>query len=287
MSSLKYKFITLNDRDYPKLLKEIFDPPKKLYFLGDLKISALPCLAVVGSRKINSYGQRVTEFFTADIARNNICIVSGLALGTDAIAHQAALNVNGKTIAVLGSGIDDITPKTNQGLAKKIINSGGLILSEFPPETPAYPGNFPQRNRIISGLSLGTLITGAGERSGTLITAKYALEQGRDVFAVPGEIFNPLSYGTNDLIAQGAKPVHHPSEILEIFNITPILQQKIIINLNDTEKIIFDCIDSTPMHVDKISQLARLDISTINSTLAVLEMKGLVKNLGQQIYSRP
>ena len=279
--------ITLNDKSYPKLLKEIYAAPPLLYCFGKLDLDNDFPLAVVGTRKITTYGKQVTETIAGQLAAAGITIISGLALGIDACAHQAAVDNGGKTIAVLGSSLDDIFPATNRRLAKNIIDAGGAIISEFPLGTRAFKSNFPRRNRIISGLSLGTLVTEAGIKSGALITARYALEQNREVFAVPGNIFNPLCAGPNYLIKEGAKSVSTAADVLETLNLKQARtyqQLKIVMPENETEKIILEILSAEPLHVDKLSQLAKLDISVINSAIAVMEMKGMIKNLGGQVY---
>jgi DNA processing protein len=205
------KVLTIKDKTYPKLLKEIYAPPALLYIQGKL---SEPCLGIVGSRELSPYGFKTAPKLSFELARKGLTIVSGLAKGIDTLAHQSALKARGKTIAVLGSGLDIIYPKDNQKLSKEIIQTGAVI-SEFPLGTPPKRQNFPQRNRIVSGLSRGVLIIEAGERSGSLITARQALEQNRDVFAVPGPINSLTSAGTNGLIKLGAKPVTEVNDILE------------------------------------------------------------------------
>lgn len=210
--------ITIQDKNYPKLLKEIYDPPAILYTRGKLKPTD-KCIGVVGTRKLSDYGSRIANLITRDLAESGLTIVSGLAKGIDTIAHQTALKTNQRTIAVLGSGIDQtsIYPFVNQGLAEKIIQNGAVI-SEFPIGTKPLAQNFPQRNRIVSGLSLGILVIEAPEKSGALITARNALEQNREVFAIPGSIFSQNSLGPNQLIKMGAKLVSQTEDILEELN---------------------------------------------------------------------
>jgi DNA processing protein len=281
------KIVTIFDKQYPKLLKEIYAPPPLLYYLGDFDINQDFLLAVVGTRKMSAYGEQITQQLVSELTRCGLNIVSGLALGIDACAHQAALANRGKTTAVLGSGLDQIYPATNRRLSQKIIENHGLIISEFPLGTIPFKSNFPQRNRIISGLSLGTLIIEAGIKSGALITAKYALEQNREVFAVPGNINHTLAAGPNQLIKMGAKMVTQASDILETLNLeqAQIFQttQKII-PATETEKTLFKFLSDEPLHVDKLANLARLNISVTNATWTIMEMKGLIKNLGQQNY---
>ncbi|MFA6322742.1 MAG: DNA-processing protein DprA [Candidatus Buchananbacteria bacterium] len=281
------KIIKITDMSYPRLLKEIYSPPPLIYFLGELDLKNDFTLAVVGTRKITSYGRQITETLVGQLAQAGLTIVSGLALGIDACAHQTTLDHQGKTIAVLGSGLNQIYPAANRGLAKKIIEAGGAVISDFPLGTLPYKSNFPLRNRIIAGLSLGTLVMEAGIKSGALITARYALEQNREVFAVPGNIFAANAIGPNELIKSGAKIVIEPRDVLETLNLEDAKNFKEIKNViadNETEKIILEILEQEPIHVDKLAQSAKLNISLVNSCLALMEMKGLVKNLGGQIY---
>ena len=287
IEKLNIKIVTILDEAYPKALKQAYGCPPLLYYFGNLDLNNDYCLAVVGTRKITPYGQRVTQDLVKELAGTGITIVSGLALGVDACAHQTTLDSNGKTIAVLGSGLDQIYPSANRQLAQKIIESGGAVISEFPLGTPPYKSNFPLRNRIISGLSLGTLITEAGIKSGALITGQFALEQNREVFAVPGNIYSLTSAGPNQLIKLGAKMVIQASDILETLNIKSAAsakQIKEIIPENETEKMLLEHLNAEPLHVDKLVQCTKLNISLVNSTLSVLEMKGIIKNLGGQTY---
>mgnify|MGYP003300428085 CR=1 FL=1 len=209
--------ILIQSEEYPKQLKNIYDPPVKLYVLGNKQLLSQKGIAIVGTRKASEYGKKVALQFSKDLSQKGINIISGLALGIDTYAHLGTLQQNsiGKTIAVLGSGLDNLYPKQNIELAKKIIKSGGCLISEYPIGTKPERQNFPQRNRIISGLSKGVLVVEANEKSGALITTDFALEQGRDVFAVPGSVFSHISVGTNNLIKQGAKLVSKCEEILE------------------------------------------------------------------------
>jgi len=278
--------VTILDETYPGLLKEIYSPPPLLYCLGRLDLNGDFPLAVVGSRKISDYGKAVTEQIVNELAGSGLTIVSGMAIGVDAVAHQTALKAGGKTVAVLGSGINQIYPATNRNLARQIIESGGAIISEFPLGTPPYKSNFPQRNRIISGLSLGVLVTEATEDSGALITTKYALDQNREIFAVPGDIFRLSAGGPNKLIKLGAKAVTSADEILETLNLQQAKNFKAaqaVAPAAENEKKLLVLMDS-PIHVDNLARKSRLDISIINSTLAIMEMKGLIKNLGGQLY---
>ncbi|NCQ16202.1 DNA-protecting protein DprA [Candidatus Falkowbacteria bacterium] len=285
----KIKVLTIDDPAYPKLLKQIYAPPFILYYQGQIEAFSGFLLAVVGTRKFSSYGRQVTEKLVRELAFNNLTIVSGLALGIDALAHSIALEAGGKAIAVLGSGLDrqNIYPAQNRYLADKIINSDGLVMSEYPIGTLPLKHHFPQRNRLISGLSSATLVIEAGEKSGALITAMHALEQNREVFAVPGSIYSPVSEGANRLIKMGAKPVTRAQDIIENLNLMDAanyIENKKIIPESPEEELIFKQLSYEPVHVDELVNLTKLDTSIINSTLTLMEMKGIVKNLGGMNY---
>ena len=214
---MEIKEIYINSGDYLERLRNIYDPPKKLYVLGNFKILKEKAIAIVGSRKATEYGKKVAFQISQELTKENINIVSGLAIGIDTYAHLGAISIQNQasTIAVLGSGIDEMYPKENTELARKIIQTGGCIVSEYPLGTKPNKINFPQRNRIISGLTEGVVVVEASEKSGSLITAEFGIEQGKEIFAVPGNIDNPLSKGTNQLIMDGAKMVLSSKEILE------------------------------------------------------------------------
>lgn len=277
--------INPNDKNYPRLLKEIYDPPKELFFLGEIKAEENLPLAIVGTRKVSNYGKQVTIELGRSLARAGFTIVSGLALGVDGLAHQAAIDVKARTIAVLGCGLDKIYPPNHKKLAEKIITQGGLIISEYPPGTPPIKHHFPTRNRIIAGLSLGVLVIEAPETSGALITARYALEQNREVFAVPGNIFNQNSIGTNQLIKLGAKLVTKPEDIFETFNLDlPKKQKKEIKPANKEEEAILKVLSDEPISIDEIVKQSGLNTSIVSSTLIMMEISGKVKNLGGGQY---
>ncbi len=283
------KVVTIKDENYPSLLKEIWNPPALLYYKGTLEKEEKFSIAIVGTRKITNYGKQVTEDLVRELALNGITIVSGMALGIDTVAHQTALASGAKTIAVLGSGIDtaSIYPSQNRYLASKIAENGGAIISEYPIGTLAMPQYFPHRNRIISGLSLGTLVVEAAEESGALITAKYALDQNREVFAVPGSIYSPASIGPNNLIKMGAKPVTKATDILETLNLTQVtnfIQSQKIVPESQEEAKLLQFLSFEPVHIDKLIALSGLDVQKTNSTLTIMEMKGKVKNLGGMNY---
>jgi DNA processing protein len=266
----------------PDRLKHIPDPPQQLFTQGSPLEELLkkPCVTVVGSRKITPYGREVTERLVTGLARAGVVIISGLALGVDAIAHRAALDVNGSTIAVLPTSLDNIHPATNYQLALRIAEQGGTLVSEYPAGAPVRKWNFIQRNRIVSGLSDALLITEAGEKSGTLHTANFALEQGRDVFAVPGNITSPASAGTNSLIKSGAAPVTHPDDILLALGIRPTSRRATNFGNNPEEQLILDLLSSGAATPDGLCVQSRLSIQTLNQTLTMLEIEGKVRANG-------
>lgn len=281
--------ITISDKNYPKLLKEIYAPPALLYIRGKFEPNDEFSLGIVGTRKLSLYGQQITPLITADLAQTGLTIISGLAKGIDTLAHQAALEVNGRTVAVLGSGLDkaSIYPFANQRLAEEISQQGAVI-SEFPIGTQPLAQHFPQRNRIISGLSLGILVIEATEKSGALITARDALEQNRDVFAIPGPILAQNSWGPNNLIKMGAKLVSQANDILEELNLALLTQpdkrDKKILPGNPEEALILKQLSDEPIHIDKIIIQTKLPTAVINSTLTLMQMKGKVRNLGGNNY---
>jgi DNA processing protein len=281
--------VTFQDDNYPALLKQIPDSPYLLYMKGNLDCLKLPMIAVVGSRKLTEYGNRATRTFARDLANRGICVVSGLAFGIDASAHRGALEAKGKTIAVVGNSLDaaSIYPRTNFQLAEEIIESGGLLISEFPIQTQAANWTFPARNRIMAGMSLGTLVVEAAEKSGSLITANLALDYNREVFAVPGPIFSPQSAGTNLLIKSGAKLVACAADVMSELKIEQSVEpvaQKIDFELAEEEKNILSVLSHEGCYIDRITKLTKLETATIASNLAMLEIKGLVKNIGGQQY---
>lgn len=281
--------ITLKDKDYPALLKEIYNPPALLYVRGNIKNQNGFYLAVVGTRKPSSYGRQVTFQLIGLLAQTKITIVSGLALGIDALAHQASLDFGAPTIAVLGGGCDNysIYPRTNFGLAQKILERGGGLLSEYPPGTRPLPQNFPQRNRIISGLTLGTLVIEAGEKSGTSITARAALEQNREVFAVPGSIYSLNSRGTNNLIKMGAKLVSCVQDILDELNLDLIIKpnkKEKISPATQEEAVLLKYLSGEPIHIDELIQKTKLPSAQISPILTMMEMQGKVRNVGVGNY---
>jgi DNA processing protein len=298
--------LILDDGSYPALLREIADPPITLYVKGDWQACfEQPCVAVIGSRMCSTYGENASEMLARDLASRGICIVSGLARGIDAAAHKAAIRCGGKTIAVLGTGIDNVYPRENTRLVKEILESGGAVASQFPLGTPPLKDNFPYRNRIISGLSLGVLIIEASERSGSLITARLATEQNREVMAVPGNITSGNSYGTNYLIKAGAKLVQQwqdvvaelPSEIAAAIlppkleasgNHNASNQQELIpADLSDHERKIWPLLPvDESIHIDILLEESRLSFGDLNSALVGLDIRDLIRVLPGKNYAR-
>lgn len=282
----KISLTTILDDGYPKLLREISDPPFLIYSKGDLGVAGLSCFAVVGTRTLSDYGKMVTPQLTSDVARAGFAIVSGLAEGIDTLAHRACLEQGQKTIAVLGSGIDErsLFPQRNLALARKIIENGGVLISEYAPGTHGSRFTFPQRNRIISGLSKGVLIIEADMISGALITARSALEQNRDVFAVPGNIFSKTSQGTNEIIKNGAKAVTCSADILSDYGIEIEKIEKRIIAANEIEEKILTFLTTSPVTANEIIRQTGIEPSTINATLMVMELEKKIKNLGDNRF---
>jgi DNA processing protein len=281
------KAFTFHDPGYPARLKETYDYPPVLYIRGSIETRDEWCLAVVGTRKATVYGRQVTEEIVSDLAHSNITIVSGLARGIDTYAHQATLAAGGRTMAIFACGIDTIYPPENASLARRIAENGALI-SEYPLGIRPRSDNFPRRNRIMSGLCLGTLVVEAGEKSGALITAQMALEQNREVFAIPGNILSTASLGTNRLVQAGAKLVIDYKDILEELNLMTVAHQiemKELIPPTETESILLKQMGIEPTHIDEICRAVGLPAATVSSTLAMMELKGMIKHMGAMNYS--
>ena len=281
-------YILRNDPDYPELLQDIYDPPFCLFIRGSLQKCTIP-LAVVGPRKNTQYGKHITTELVKPLAEAGVSIVSGLAYGIDAIAHTAALAAKGNTIAVLGGGIDKyhITPAAHTDLAERIIENGGAIISEFPPGTIPSKFTFPRRNRIVAGMSFATLVIEAAEKSGALITAQCAIDAHRDVFAVPQNINSPNSIGVHKLIQSGAHLVTQATDILEILEVearTQHKESKAIIPDSPAEAAILQYITHEPIHIDMLTKQTNMPSAEITGTLTVMEMKGMVKNIGNMMY---
>ncbi|MEX0681895.1 MAG: DNA-processing protein DprA [Dehalococcoidia bacterium] len=281
--------ITWDDAAYPKILREIDDAPPVLYLRGELVEADALAVAVVGTRRPTPYGRQVAEELSHQLAANGVCIVSGLARGIDGVAHRAALAAGARTLAVLACGLDMVYPPEHKRLAADIAERGALI-SEQPLGTEPRGDFFPRRNRILSGLSLGVLVIEGDVKSGGLITANCALDQGRDVFAVPGSIFSSQSRGTNLKIAKGeAKLVQRVEDILGELNLTMIPQQlemQTLVPATDTEAQILRHITKEPVHIDDVCRDSGLPTTTVSSILAMMELKGLVREVGAKSYIR-
>jgi DNA processing protein len=278
--------LTWEDEQYPQRLKEIEQPPPVLYLRGTLISEDAWAVAIVGTRRVSAYGRQVAEDLGVFLAANGVTVVSGLARGVDAIAHQAALKGGGRTIAVMGCGVDRIYPPEHSQLASRIITDGAL-LSDYPPGTAPDAANFPPRNRIISGISIATVIVEAGETSGALITAQFAVDQGREVFAVPGNILAPNSKGTNNLISQGAHPLLSGRDLLDVLNLKSVNEQRQarkLIPTDDTESKLLGVMSDEPIHLDEIRNQTGLPIDRVSATLVMMELKGLVRQVGGMNY---
>lgn len=283
-----YQVLTWSMEQYPRYLREIPAAPPVLYVAGELQVGDEWAVAVVGTRRLTAYGRQVTRELVAGLARNNVTVVSGLARGIDGIAHKTALDVGGRTLAVLGSGLNYIYPPEHRKLAHRIVaEKRGAIISEYALDTPPDAKNFPPRNRIISGLTLGTIVVEAGERSGALITADFALEQNREVFAVPGNITSRASKGTNHLIQQGAKLVTAVADVLEELNLTMVPQQvavQMALPESAEEAALLRHLSPQPIHVDELSRASGLPSAEVSSTLTLMELKGMVQQVGGMRY---
>jgi len=277
------RLILFDEEGFPRLLKEISGPPFGIYLKGTATRDDAPPFAVVGTRRATPEGKSIARRFARELAHAGFPIASGLAFGIDAAAHEGCLDGGGITIAVLAGGLDSIYPRSNEKLAGKILESGGAIISEYPLGSPPYPARFIERNRIISGLSLGTLIIEAPDGSGSLATARFAVEQNRDVFAVPGPIAHPNFFGSHALIRQGAELVTKPEDILEAYGVTPQDKRSAEENAaSPEEKLILEALRkiSTPAEVDKIIMMTRLEPHIVNRALGFLLVKNLVKEKG-------
>ena len=298
--------LILDDGSYPALLREIDDPPPVLYVRGDWQSCFdQPCIGVIGSRKCSTYGENASEMLSRDLASRGITVVSGLARGIDTAGHRGAIRGQGKTVAVMGTGLDSIYPKENNGLVREIIAAGGCVVTQFPLGTPPIPENFPYRNRIISGLSHGVVIIEASERSGSLITARLAMEQNREVMAVPGNITSRNSFGTNYLIKTGAKLVQQwqdivaemPSEISATILPPKIDEQKaedakrqpelVPADMNENERKVWDALTADEStHIDALLEASGLSFGDLNSALVALDIRDLIRVLPGKHYAR-
>lgn len=277
LSARGIAFLTWQDGEYPRYLKEIAQPPPVLFYKGSITSEDDLAVAIVGTRNVTAYGKQITRDTAEYLAHNGVTVVSGLARGVDGLAHNAALEAGGRTIAVLGSGVDVIYPPEHRRLAEQIQEQGAIV-SDYAPGTKPDGINFPPRNRIISGLSRATIVIEAGEKSGALITAKFAVEQDREVFAVPGSVLSPMSRGTNDLIGEGAMPMTNPKSVLEVLRIeegskAPKPQEQA---LSDMERTVLRILGQDSLHIDEICVRMDLSVEKLTVTLTMMELKGLV-----------
>lgn len=279
--------INLSDYDYLRDLPHIPDPPKKLFIRGKLPAKRVKTVAIVGTRKPSAYGREIATKIASECAKNSIVVVSGLALGIDSIAHRAAIDSGGKTIAVLANGVDKIYPRSHEDLGQKILQTNGAILSEYPNNTPARPWQFLARNRIVSGLADAVVIIEAASRSGTLSTANHALDQGKEIFAVPGNITSPLSAGCNQLIKNGANPLTSVEDLLD-FLIPDRFEKQTQLFKGDTreENVILEFLSKNgTTSSDTIIKQTKLSASEFNQAITILELEGLVLNNGGEKWS--
>jgi DNA processing protein len=289
LASMETKGITVltwEDEGYPFRLKEIDQPPPVLYVRGAIEMEDSWSVAVVGTRRVSAYGRQVADDLSSFLASNGVTVVSGLARGVDSIAHQSALKAGGRSIAVLGCGVDRIYPPEHVQLAERLIASGALI-SDYPPGTSPDASNFPPRNRIISGLSMATVVVEAGETSGALITAQFAIDQGREVFAVPGNILAPQSKGTNRLISQGARPMLSANDLLDVLNLTRVTEQRFVrkvLPIDETELKLMSVLSHEPLQMDEIRNQTGLPIERVSATLVMMELKGMVRQVSGLNY---
>jgi DNA processing protein len=281
--------ITWDSELYPSYLLEIPAPPPLLYMVGALKDIDRFAVAVVGTRRLTAYGRQATRDLVSGLVNSGVTIISGLARGIDAVAHMTALELGGRTIAVMGSGLDYIYPAEHRSMVDRIIqNDQGAVISSYGLGVQPEAKNFPPRNRIISGLSLGVVVVEAGERSGARITANYALEQDREVFAVPGNITSPASQGTNRLIQEGAKLVRHPDDVLEELNLRMVFEQaavQLALPESAEEAALMGYLSAQPVHVDEICRATGMPSSLVSSTLTLMELKGMVQQVGGMSYA--
>ncbi len=282
---MKINSITPEKHEFLSCLNAIDQSPKRLYFIGHLPEKRLPSVAIVGSRKPTAYGKEVAERLASDLARQGVVVISGLALGIDGLAHRAALEAGGLTLAVLANGLDQIYPGSHRQLAKDIVSSGGALISEYRAGTPSLPHQFLERNRIVSGLSDAIVVVEAAARSGTLSTAAHALNQGREVFAVPGNITSPLSAGCNALIAQGASPLISSDDVLDIVAPRKHEQARLILGDTPQETAIIGLLQLGLRDGEDLFARSGLDAPAYTQALSMLEIKGVVKALGNNQWT--
>ncbi|MEW5692415.1 MAG: DNA-processing protein DprA [Candidatus Hydrogenedentota bacterium] len=283
----KLKYLTILDKEYPEVLKKIYDPPVILYYKGDIEKLKERCIGIVGSRRCSNYGAHIAFKFASELGTLGFSIVSGFARGIDTMAHRGALKTVGGTIAVLGSGFKKVYPELNRDLIDEVIKNNGLIISEFGIDVHADKSTFPRRNRIISGLAVGVVIVEATIISGSLITARYALEQGREVFAVPGPVNSPLSQGTHQLIKEGATLVEKTDDILETFGLGLRFRQEKIpkVELGEKEANVYKFLSYRPIHIEELIAKTKLRFPEVAGILVNLQIKSLIQQLPGQYYA--
>jgi DNA processing protein len=289
LRNLSISYFVRTDKEYPASLAEIDDAPYVIYVRGELKKADNCAVAIVGSRKMTSYGREVTERFSGELAGFGVTVVSGLARGVDTVAHQAALDAGGRTIAVVGSGLDRIYPPENMKLANEIITKKSAVISEYPLNYPALPTNFPSRNRIISGLSRAVIVVEGAKKSGTLLTATAAGEQGRTVFAVPGQITSPLSEAPLFLIQNGAKIASNTRDILDEIDLEVKVDREVVDRVlpsDELEERIYTYLENEPLHMDELARISKIPVSVISAKLTVMELRGVIKCLGGGVYKK-
>ena len=287
VDAAKVTLLTWDTPEYPAYLREVSNPPPLLYMHGEMREADRWAVAVVGTRRLTAYGRQVTRDLVTGLVQNGVTIVSGLARGIDGIAHKTVLELGGRTIGVLGSGLDQIYPAEHRNLARQIANGHGAVLSEYGLGIRPEAKNFPPRNRVISGLSMGVVVIEAGEKSGALITTNFAVEQDREVFAVPGNINSPVSKGPNRLIQQGAKLVTCVDDILEELNISMVVERTAVqLALPDSseESALLANLTHQPVHIDELSRTTGLPSNVVSSTLTLMELKGAVQQVGGMNY---
>ncbi len=289
LDSLKIRVVTILDKNYPQNLKGLDGAPSALYYKGSLTCLETNSVAVVGSRQMTSYGKEVTEKFSGELSDFGITIISGLARGVDTCAHRACLAAGGKTVAVLGNGLDSIYPPENLKLSQEIINTKGALISEYPLGHPALPTNFAARNRIISGLASAVIVIEGAEKSGTLLTAAHAAEQGKTVFAVPGQITSPLSKAPLFLLKNGAKMATETKDILDELDLQIKVDRQLfekIVPGSPEEELLLEILKNEPLHLDELVRISRCKTAEISARLTIMEMKGMVRNLGKGMYKK-
>lgn len=289
LKKLSIKVVSKDDSLYPQNLRELEDAPSVLYVRGEIKLQDSNAIAIVGSRHITSYGKEVTARFAQELARLGVTIVSGLAFGIDVEAHKNCLEAEGRCIAVLASGLDTITPRSNEWLGLKILKSGGALISEYPLGTIPQKSFFPFRNRIISGLSKAVLVVEGRQKSGTLHTAAHAAKQGREVFAVPGQITSPMSEAPHYLIKNGAKIAFSTKDILDELNLQLRVDKDEIESVLPTskdEEDLLQILENEPLHLDEVARISTLKVSEVSARLTMMEIKGMVKSLGSGVYKK-